>query len=94
MTNIERANAARNAVEALTLTTYAGRTPEALGAPTVEEGIAGARVQVDSDAETMIGDLLCDLRHYCRAIGLDWDAQIDKADWHYAEESQLDWDEE
>lgn len=79
---------------AFTVATYGGRTPEVLGAPTVAEAIAGAKVEPDTDADTMVADLICDLGHYCRAIGLDYVEQLDRAQMHYEVERRLGWDDE
>jgi hypothetical protein len=98
-TNTDRASWAREAVATFTDITYGGRTPEELGAPTVDEGLgtghAGSvRTHQETDAYTMISDLICDLGHYCRAIGLDWDDQVERAQRHLREEITLGWDEE
>lgn len=94
MNNRERAEAARAALAAYTAETYGGRSPEALGAPTVDEAIEGQRPDQDTDIQTAVYDLIGDLHHYCTAIGFDWDEQVDMADHHYQTESRLAWDEE
>jgi hypothetical protein len=94
MTNSDRAVAARRALATFTIQVYGNRTPEDLGAPTVDDGVDGERVEPDTDAETMVADLICDLGHYCRAVGLDYQEQLDRAAMHYHEEEPLGWDEE
>jgi hypothetical protein len=94
MTNTDRAKAAREAIAAFTELTYNRRTPEELGAPDVDAGLDGERVTVETDAVTMVGDLICDLGHYCRAVGIDYDAELERAALHYSEERELGWDEE
>jgi hypothetical protein len=40
------------------------------------------------DDETVITDLLADLRHFCDAAGLDFDAMIDSSFQHWNEEKE------
>ncbi len=95
MTNRERAKAARLALAAFTMDVFGRRTPEELGAPSVDEGIGGATVTEETDAETMVYDLIAGLHHYCDAVGLDWDGQIARAEYHYDEEKFVgSWDED
>lgn len=98
-TNTDRANWAREAVATFTALTYGGRTPEELGAPTVAEGLGtghggSVRTPQDTDAYTIVSDLITDLGHYCRAVGLDFDDQVERAYRHLREEITLGWDEE
>lgn len=96
-TNRVRAKWARDALGSFTLRVYNGRTPEELGAPHVDAGITAAgrdTIPEDCDARTMLGDLLSDLHHYCRAVGLSWESAIADANFHYRQERALGWDEE
>ena len=94
MTNTDRARAARTALAGYTLAVYGNRLPEQLGAPTLTEGLDGASANPDTDIQTAVADLICDLGHYCRAIGLDYGDQLTDAQRHYDEECGLGWDEE
>lgn len=94
MTNTERALAARAALATYTCRVYGNRLPEILGAPTVEGGLDGQTAKPDTDIQTAVGDLICDLGHYCRAVGLDYPTQLVEAQRHYSAECGLGWDEE
>lgn len=41
------------------------------------------RATFDDNAAVMLGDLLCDLRHFADANGLDWQDAMSYADRHY-----------
>lgn len=94
MTNRERANLGREAMAAYTKVAYPIRTPEECGAPTVEAGIGGARVAEDTDAQTILLDLLGDLMWYAKAVGLDFDADLNRAEAHFSVEESSGWDED
>lgn len=44
-----------------------------------------------ADADQHVADLLCDLRHYCDAMRIDFDACNNMGDMHYAEESETEY---
>jgi hypothetical protein len=99
MTNRERAQRVRDALATWTVRGYAGRTPEECGLPSVDEGIAGGKYSpkvegMDDDGFIVVQDFLCDLMHYCDAVGLDFDGQLNRAEYHYSEEVTEPWDEE
>jgi hypothetical protein len=39
------------------------------------------------DDETILGDLLCDVRHFCDREGLDFDMLIERSRMHYTAET-------
>jgi hypothetical protein len=44
-------------------------------------------LSVENDGlETVVGDLLCNIRHFCDEKNLDFDALLDHADGHYCAE--------
>ena len=94
MTNTRRARAARAALASYTRITYGGRSPETLGAPVIDKGLDGVVAEEDMDIQTAVADLICDLGHYCRAVGLDYGKQLSDAQRHYSEECGLGWEEE
>jgi hypothetical protein len=59
---------------------------------TNEARARGALAAVDyyspnrSDEAEGISDLLCDLRHLCDMLGLDFLELVNRGNWHYAEE--------
>lgn len=44
--------------------------------------------------ETWATDLLCDLRHLCDAMSIDWDGWLTRADRHYNEEREQEEEEQ
>lgn len=72
--NNDRAEMAQNAITAFA-DAYYGKMPD--GQPSEED-------------ETILGDLLCDIRHYCDAKGFDFHKLVDGSYQTYAEEVQQD----
>lgn len=79
MTNRERALVAENALDTFTHQTYGGRDAAELN---------------DEDRQTALSDLLCDLMHYARQQGFEFDIELSIARRHHAVESRYGWDED
>lgn len=58
---------------------------------TAVQGYASACNEDNEAPETVISDLLGDLRHLCNAVGLDFDALSDHGGWHYQAEVTGNW---
>lgn len=84
MTNRERALAAEAALDTFTHQTYGGRDAAELN----DEDNARWRRQ------TALSDLLCDLMHYARQQGFDFDAELRLAARHFDHESRYGWYED
>jgi hypothetical protein len=77
VTNADRAGWARTALDAYVDET---RSPCASAYELTPEN--------KDNNEEVIGDFLCDLRHLCDALGLDWESLNDSGAMHYRDEAE------
>lgn len=49
-------------------------------------GLMAFQVAVATEDCDLVADFLCDLMHFCDRDGFDFDAQLDRAKWHYNDE--------